>query len=530
MALTPRLDLRQSQQLVMTPQLQQAIKLLQLSNLELGDYVTGELEKNPLLEVGENTPAATREENDVGIESKDADYGGGKDGFEEKKVSTADELITNGADNNSTDAPLDTDFSDNVFNNDAVTDRVGASAAGDTGPGGEQLGYNGHGSVKGGGGSSGFDENNSLESRLQEEVTLKGTLEAQLQIVPMEPSDKIIATYLIEAINDAGYFVEDISYIQDQLGCDQAQIESVLTIVQGMEPAGVFARSLQECLTLQLKDLNRFDPCMEALLNNLDLVAAHEFNKLKKVCNVDTEDLGDMLQELKNLNPKPGLIFESGGPVQTVVADVFVRKNPAGIWTVELNSDTLPRVLVNSSYYAELTTIAGSKEDKAYLSDCYSTANWLVKALDQRARTILKVSSELVKQQQMFFELGVRHLKPLNLKAIAEAIEMHESTVSRVTANKFLSCPRGLLEMKYFFTSAIQSTDGGDTLSAVAVRDHIKELIDAENPKKILSDDKLVELLKFEGIDIARRTVAKYREAMGIASSVQRRRQKKTMF
>lgn len=530
MALTPRLDLRQSQQLVMTPQLQQAIKLLQLSNLELGDYVTGELEKNPLLEVGDNAPAVTREENDVGIESKDADYGGDKDGFEERKVATADELIANGADSNNTDAPLDTDFSDNVFNNDSVTDRVGASAAGDMGPGGEQLGYNGHGSVKGGGGSSGFDENNSLENRLQNEVTLKDHLEAQLQIVPLEPKDKIIATYLIEAINDAGYFIEDISYIQDQLGCADGEVEKVLDVLQGMEPAGVFARSLQECLALQLKDLNRYDPCMEALLENLDKVASHDLSKLKKACGVDAEDMADMLQELKNLNPKPGLLYDSSGPVQTVIADVFVRKNPAGIWTVELNSDTLPRVLVNSSYYAELTSLSGSKEDKAYLSDCYSTANWLVKALDQRARTILKVSTELVKQQQMFFELGVRHLKPLNLKAIAEAIEMHESTVSRVTANKYISCPRGLLDMKYFFTSAIQSADGDGTHSAVAVRDHIKELIDNEDPKKILSDDKLVDLLKGEGIDIARRTVAKYREAMGVPSSVQRRRQKKSLI
>jgi RNA polymerase sigma-54 factor len=212
-----------------------------------------------------------------------------------------------------------------------------------------------------------------------------------------------------------------------------------------------------------------------------------------------------------------------------VVPDVFVRANADGSWHVELNSDTLPKVLINQTYYSRVAKTAKTDADKSFLSECMQTATWLTRSLDQRARTILKVAIELVKQQDAFLAYGVQHLRPLNLKMIADAIGMHESTVSRVTANKYMATPRGIFELKYFFTSAIASADGGDAHSAEAVRHRIKTLIDAESPKDVLSDDTLVDKLKESGIDIARRTVAKYREAMRIPSSVQRRREKMAM-
>jgi RNA polymerase sigma-54 factor len=262
---------------------------------------------------------------------------------------------------------------------------------------------------------------------------------------------------------------------------------------------------------------------MARLLDNLELLARGEMAALRRICGVDQEDLSDMVRELRDYNPKPGLVY-GGERAQTVVPDIFVGKLPTGGWAVELNSATLPRVLVNRSYYAELQEGATGKGAKAFLADCLASANWLTKALDQRARTIIRVATELVRQQQGFFEQGVAHLKPLNLRAIADAIGMHESTVSRVTSNKYLACDRGLFELRYFFTSAIQTADGGDAASSEAVKDRIKALIGAETANTILSDDKLVEVLKEDGFDIARRTVAKYRESMGLGSSVQRRR------
>jgi len=233
-----------------------------------------------------------------------------------------------------------------------------------------------------------------------------------------------------------------------------------------------------------------------------------------------------MISEIRALNPKPGLSF-GGEAIQPVVPDVFVREAADGGWRVDLNTDTLPRVLVNSQYYAEVSGRAKDVADKTYLSDCFANANWLVKSLDQRARTILKVATEIVKQQDAFFVHGVQHLRPLNLKTVADAIEMHESTVSRVTSNKYMATPRGIFELKYFFTSSIPATGNGEAHSAEAVRHRIKVLIDGETPNDILSDDAIVERLRGDGIDIARRTVAKYREALKIPSSVQRRRLKK---
>jgi RNA polymerase sigma-54 factor len=297
--------------------------------------------------------------------------------------------------------------------------------------------------------------------------------------------------------------------------------------VQGFDPPGVCARNLTECLAIQLKELDRFDPAMAALVAHLDLLAKRDLAALRRICAVSEEDLTDMIAEIRQLNPKPGLAFGST-LVQPIVPDVFVRAGPDGGFLIELNSDTLPKVLVNQTYHSAVAKTAKNEKDKTYLADCLQTATWLIRALDQRAKTILKVATEIVRQQDGFFAHGVQHLRPLNLKTIADAISMHESTVSRVTANKYMATNRGIFELKYFFTSSIASSDGGEAHSAEAVRHRIRQLIDAESPEQVLSDDTIVEKLREAGIDIARRTVAKYREAMRISSSVQRRREKQS--
>jgi RNA polymerase sigma-54 factor len=264
---------------------------------------------------------------------------------------------------------------------------------------------------------------------------------------------------------------------------------------------------------------------MQTLVEHLDLLAKRDLAALRRLCGVDDEDLADMIAEIRNLNPKPGLAFGST-TVQPVVPDVFVRAAPDSTWQVELNSDTLPKVLINRRYYAQVSQTTRSDKEKSYIAECLQSATWLVRALDQRAKTILKVSSEIVRQQDAFLAKGVQYLRPLNLKTVAEAIGMHESTVSRVTANKYMATPRGIFELKYFFTPAISAADGGEAHSAEAVRHRIKQLIDSESAADVLSDDTIVEKLRETGVEIARRTVAKYREAMRIPSSVQRRRDK----
>jgi RNA polymerase sigma-54 factor len=276
------------------------------------------------------------------------------------------------------------------------------------------------------------------------------------------------------------------------------------------------------CLALQLIERDRYDPAMQAFLANLDKVAKHDIKGLAEICGVDKDDVMDMMAELRTLSPRPGAGF-SGETTIAVAPDVFVREMPNGMFAVELNSETLPRVLMDKAYYAEVSALPMREKEKEFISECAANATWLLKSLDQRARTILKVASEIVRQQDAFFAHGVAHLRPLNLKQVADAIDMHESTVSRVTSNKYMSTPRGLFELKYFFSAAIPATGGGEAHSAEAVRHRIKQLIDEEGAK-ILSDDKIVEILTEFGIEIARRTVAKYRESLGIPSSVQRRR------
>jgi RNA polymerase sigma-54 factor len=500
MALGQRLEIRQGQSLVMTPQLQQAIKLLQLSNIELAEYCEAELEKNPLLERDESTAAPEREPVPADNPSERADESLAREDF--SKISE-----------------LDRSAQDNIYDGEE------RPAPQDLGQG-PQLADWSH--VKAGGASSFDGDEDGFETTLSGAGTLKDHLEAQVAIAALTPDDRLIALALIDAIDEAGYVRGDLADIAERLGTEIEDVEAVLGVVQGFDPLGVAARDLAECLSLQLKAKDRLDPAMAKLLTRLDLLARREIAALCALCGVDAEDIADMIAEIRELNPKPGLAF-GAEPVAPVIPDVFVRVGPDGDWLVELNSDTLPRLLVNSRYYTQVNKTARDKDSRTYLADCLNNANWLVKSLDQRARTIMKVASEIVRQQDSFLTYGVRHLRPLNLKTIAEAIQMHESTVSRVTSNKYISTPRGLFELKYFFTASIQSINGEQSHSAEAVRDRIREMIEKEETREILSDDRIVSLLTADGVNIARRTVAKYREAMRIPSSVERRRLKSAL-
>ncbi len=493
MSLAPRLDIRQSQSLVMTPQLQQAIKLLALSNLEIEGFIAEEVERNPLLE------ASAAEDSDAPDREPVPEV-------RDERVAADELVVGTGAGDEPT---LDVDYATESHQQDSVADG-GSGMDGALSMTGASAG--------GAGGEDGPD----LDAFADTSLSLADHLLAQAGPA-ITRDDAFIAAHLIDQIDEAGYLTVSLLDLANRLGVPLVRVEGVLATIQTFDPTGVGARDLSECLALQAKEADRYDPCMARLIDNLDLLARGELTRLKRMCDVDDEDMADMIRELRGYDPKPGCRY-GGEPAQSVTPDLFVARTKAG-WAIEINASTLPRVLVNRSYYTELSGGQQDKASKAWLSDCLASANWLVKALDQRQRTIIKVATEIVKQQEAFFLKGVAHLRPLTLRQVADAIEMHESTVSRVTSNKYVSCARGLYELKYFFTSAIQSADGGEAVSAQAVKSAIKALIDTEGAK-ILSDDTLVDLLNAKGFDIARRTVAKYREALGIGSSVQRRRAK----
>jgi len=505
MALSTKLELRQGQQLVMTPQLQQAIRLLQLSNIELAHYVETELERNPLLESDDGNEAPTR------AESETPEFANAEEAPPAPESASDGDWVDLDKPVADPQATFDTDY-DNVYPDTGPSDPVSGADA------------SGWASLRQRG--SGSDDDVNIEAFLTNEVSLREHLSEQVPLVLEDPAERLIGQYLVDMVDEAGYLpAGDLAAIAEKLGAPLDLVEKVLASLQTLDPPGVFARSLAECLALQLKEQNRFDPIVGKFLENLHLLAGHNFPALRKAVGVEMDELLEMVAEIKKLNPKPGLKFGSV-QLQPVVPDVLVRPSPNGTWIIELNSDTLPRVLVNRTYLATVSQ-GGSPADRNYLLECLQTANWLVKSLDQRARTILRVAEEIVRQQDGFFTHGVQHLRPLNLRTVADAISMHESTVSRVTSNKYMATPRGIFEMKYFFTSAIASADDGESHSSEAVRHRIKQMIDGETPASVLSDDKIVEKLKNDGIDIARRTVAKYREAMRIPSSVQRRRDKR---
>ena len=492
MAIGPRLEIRQSQTLSLTPQLMQSIRLLQLSHLELNAFVEAELERNPLLERDETSDVETPEPVEDVAPREDMDV------YEQgEAIGTAESMA----------AALNSEAAD-IF-----PEQSGSEPSGDTG---RMISEGGSGA-----------EQPDIDAFVASVMSLGDHLHEQISYLLVEPADRLIATHLIENLDENGYLATDCEMIAETLGVTKEHVIDVLMIVQSCEPTGVFARNLAECLALQLAERDRLDPYMERLLAHLDLVASSDLAGLLRVVGCDREDLTDMIAELRELDPRPGRAFD-GAPVQAIVPDVYVRPGPDGSWALELNSEVLPKVLVNRTYYANVVKKTRGTEARSFLVDCLQTANWLTRSLDQRAQTILKVAAEIVRQQDAFLIHGISHLRPMTLKMVAEPISMHESTVSRVTANKYLSTPRGLFEMKYFFTTALASTTGEEDHSAASVRHLIRQMIEVEETSAILSDDTIAERLKKElGIDVARRTVAKYREGMNIPSSVIRRRQKR---
>jgi RNA polymerase sigma-54 factor len=494
MALGPRLDIRQTQSLVMTPQLQQAIKLLAASNLEIESFIAEALEANPLLDTG--GPAESGEPERIEVATP-----AGED-------VPADQLMLAGGGEG--DAPLDL----------AAVDRDW-----DTGDGAAPALRDAEWGAAAGGTAGDFDELPDWEQLRAAEVTLAEHLEAQVGTLTDDPRTAFIAHHIIGLLDDAGYLEIPLEEVATDLGVELFEAEAGLALVQSLDPSGVGARSLAECIAIQAREADRYDPCMAALISNLDLVARGEVERLKRLCRVDDEDFADMLRELRGYNPRPGLAF-APSDAGTVVPDILVTANAAGGWDIAINEDTLPRLIVNRGYYVELNAGATSRESQGWLKEKLADAHWLIRALDQRQKTILKTAAAIVKQQDGFFRRGVAELRPLTLREVAEQIGMHESTVSRVTSNKYLACARGTFELKYFFTSGVASADG-EGASSAAIKARIKALIDAEGPKNILSDQQLADMLQKEGFDLARRTVAKYREAIGLGSSAERRRAKK---
>ena len=524
MVLRPRLVLRHTQSLAITPQLQQAIKLLQMSNVQLTDFIEHEIEKNPLLE---------REDAWVGaeIDNAQAPITNGEIDFESDGEISAlapddlayenSKLLSDPIDHESVrsgnlkDRPLNTQIQ-NVYEPEPVSYGMVSAPREDEG----KLKW---ARVKRVGGNV-HDDFFSLENVAAKNITLRDHLIGQVNIDFDDPIEAIIAYKLIDMLDDNGWLSCSLQTVANELGSTVERVKKTLSRCQELDPPGVFGRTLAECLTLQLREKNRLDPAMEILLQNLELLGQRDFSQLRRICGVDKEDLLQMFTEIKELNPRPASGFDHE-VMQPVVPDVFVRHTKEG-WAVELNNDVLPRVLVNTRYHSLVRAHARSREDKEFVSDRFNSANWLVRALNQRADTILKVTSELVRQQRAFFENGVEFLKPLTLREIAEQLSVHESTVSRVTTNKYIAVNCGIFEMKYFFNSAVGQNVDGMQRSSESVRFRIKTLIEREAPECILSDERIVGILRADGINVARRTVAKYRDVMRIPSSVQRRREK----
>jgi RNA polymerase sigma-54 factor len=468
---------RQTQSLALTPQLLQAIRLLQMSAGELEEFVGREIEANPLLD-GQPADGVTV------LAPGAADASGGhaesasEDGFPAADPSRPERFPS-------------------IGRMSGVPGRTRSARLDGEGP--------------------------DLENLAGAPTSLAAHVERQVAAVFRRPDDLAIARLLVSELDESGYLPVEPEDIAGALSCPVAHVLRVLERCQEMEPTGIFARSLGECLALQLAERNRLDPAMQALLDHLPLLASGDLAELRRRCGVDDDDLADMIAEIRALDPKPGLAF-AGEPPQALVPDILVRRGGTAGWTVEFNEAALPRVLVDRTYYAEICGKVRREEERRYIDACLSQASWLERSLDQRARTVLAVAAEVVRHQEGFLAHGLSELRPLALRDIAAATGLHESTVSRATVNKAMATPRGTFPLRFFFSNALSSTSGGDGHSAAAVKHRLQRLIAAEPPDRPLSDDALAAVLRGEGVDIARRTVTKYREQCGIASSSVRRR------
>lgn len=497
MALAPFLDLRQSQSLVMTPQLMQSIKLLQMTALELERFLDEELEKNPLLDRLEPTQEPMPDSH-----AADNPYDSGKP---EAPFVADDAAIPDGEVlSNMFDSSPD-NIDPDALRHDAMSLVPKPVDWSDVST--QPLSF----------------DSIDLEQTLAEKPSLRSHVSEQIIFSFSNRTLHEVALDLADQLDEAGYFTGSLEETASRLGVDLEQVSIVFDTLRQFDPPGLFATSLSDCLALQLERQNRLDPAMQIVLDNLPALAKRDFAGLAKLCGLDQSELVDMLQEIRALDPKPGMAF-GAATADVVVPDVIIHALNDGDFQVELNNAVLPKLVVHQDYSLK---ICANADERGFIGECLQNAHWLLRALDQRAKTLLTVSGQIVRHQQDFLKYGISHLKPLNLAMVADAVGMHESTISRVTANKYVATPRGTFEMRSFFSAALQSAEGGETHAADAVRHRIRQLIDGEDVDHILSDDTLVSLLKKENIDIARRTVAKYREGMNISSSVARRREKK---
>ncbi|MEO5340001.1 MAG: RNA polymerase factor sigma-54 [Magnetococcus sp. MYC-9] len=484
MALGLELKLRMGQQLVMTPQLQMAIKLLQMSSLELADYLQEELDKNPLLEREEDRP----DEDPGGVDGAVANAreveGVGTDGADMEPMEGA----------LSQELPVDASWSD-IY--------------------GDSPGSHSSQSFDGTSGS----EAPPLENTLVRSETLSDYLLWQLGISAVNERERLVGTAIIDAIDDNGYLTVDLGSVAEITRTTLEEVEDALLLVQSFEPAGVGARTLAECLLLQLKNRKQAHPPYTTLLDHLEDLARRDFRKLKRLLKVTDDELLDAVELIQSLNPKPGLAFGSD-QTNYISPDVYVRKLD-GQWVVEVNTEAMPKLRVNREYDHALNGRL-SAQDKRFLVENARSAQWLIKSLEQRSSTIYRVAESIVRFQTNFLEYGREHLKPLILKDVADDIGVHESTASRVTSNKYIHTPRGIFELKFFFSSSLVSQTG-ENHSSEAVKFKIQKLVEGESVNRPYSDEKIAKLLKEQGIIVARRTVAKYRDILNIPSSSRRK-------
>ncbi len=460
---------KQVQSLAMTQALQQSLKMLQMSSIDLSAMISAELDKNPFLQSDEGS---------------------------------SEEMVLSNTDHSSTDlTELKSDSSSDVIDYDYSSSYENATT----------------------GGNRNFDDNEGFEigSLLEDEKDLRQDLTEQLYINVIDDQTRKIGLYMMDFLDDAGYFTGDIAEIAESLGIEKEQVEETLKELQQLEPSGIFARNLEECLRIQLEDKNRLDPCMFTLLSNLQMLGLRRFDTLMGLCGVDEEELEEMISEIKSCNPKPALGYNKKeyAPAQP---DIYIRRKSDGTFTVELNNGALPKVLVNKRYYEEVADKAAGKTEKQFMRENIASANFIVRALDSRANTMVKTAAAIVRHQEEFFKYGIKYLKPLTLAQIADEVGLHESTISRVTTAKYMQTPRGSFEMKYFFTSGV--ANAGGEVASTSVKEQIKEMLEKEDKNSPLSDDVIAKLLAKRGVKISRRTVMKYREAMGIASSYERKK------